>query len=66
MNTQGKLPVPKRPKSRKVREEAFVDGFDAEMLEELEDVFEADDMPFYDMCRRLERERSLGRDERYD
>lgn len=66
MNTQGKLPVFKRPKPRRIREEEFVDSFDAEMMEEFDEVFEADDMPFYDMCRQMERERSLGRDERYD
>ena len=66
MNTEGKLPVPKRPKPRRIREQEFVDSFDAEMMEEFDEVFEAEDMPFYDVRRHMERERSLGRDERYD
>lgn len=66
MHTERKLPVFKRPKSKRIREQEFVDSFDAETMAEFDDGFEADETPFFDMYRRLERERSLGRDERCD
>ena len=66
MRTKEGVPVGKCPKPKKVREQAFVDSFDAALPEEFDEVFEAEDMPFYDVCRQMERERSLGRDERYD
>lgn len=67
MRTKKSLPAaPRRLKPRKVREQEFVDSFDAAVEEEFDAVFAAEDMPFYDVCRQMERERSLGRDERCD
>ncbi|MCM1512473.1 MAG: hypothetical protein NC112_05115 [Oxalobacter formigenes] len=63
MNTERRLHGVKRPKPKRVREEEFVDSFDAETMEEYDEMFSADEMPFYDVCRQMERERSLGRDE---
>lgn len=67
MRTKKSLPaVARRLKPRKVREQEFVDSFDAAAEEEFDAVFAAEDMPFYEVCHQMERERSLGRDERCD
>ena len=42
MNTERRLPGVKRPKPKKVREEEFVDSFDAETMEEYDEMFAAD------------------------
>ena len=61
MNTEKK-----RLKSKKIREQEFVDSFDADFLDEFDEDFEANDKSFHDMYHRMERDRSLGRDELYD
>ncbi len=42
-------------------EEEYEDKFDANIIDEYDDIFETDDVPFYDMYHRMERERALGR-----
>ena len=67
MRTKGCLPAAaRRLKPKKVRGQEFVDSFDAVLPEEFDEVFAAEDLPFYEVCRQMERERSLGRDERCD
>lgn len=56
----------KQPKPKKIREQEFVDSFDEDLMEEYDDVFDADDSTFYSMYQRMERDRSLGRDELFD
>ncbi len=40
--------------------------FDARIIDEYDDIFETDDVPFYDMYHLLEKERALGRDGFYE
>jgi len=46
-------------------EPEFESQFDARIIDEYEDIFETDDVP-YDMYYRMERERSFGRDSFYE
>lgn len=56
----------KRPKPRKIREQEFMDSFDMDIADEYDEIFEKDDTSFHDMHHRIERDRSLGRDELHD
>ena len=50
-------------KSGKIREQGVMDSLDKDLAEEFDDVFDADDTSFYNMCQRMARNCSLGRDE---
>ena len=47
-------------------EPEFESQFDARMIDEYDEIYETDEMPFYDMYHRMERERSFGRDGFYE
>lgn len=53
-------------KRRKVREQEYADGFNPDVIDEYEEVFDEDDQSFYEMHYRMERDRSLGHDELWD
>ncbi|MDL2284191.1 hypothetical protein LJC19_03470 [Oxalobacter sp. OttesenSCG-928-P03] len=56
----------KRSKPKKIREQEFVDSFDGDFIDEHDDIFDMHEESFHEMYHRMERDRSLGRDERYD
>lgn len=52
--------------SEDLEDQEVDEPFDAAIIDECDDIFETDEMPFYDMYHRLERDRALGRQEFYD